>query len=145
MAYKYILVAVDLSDKSHFLIEKAVSLARPFNAKLALIHVDVYYNTYYSGLIETNLGFSRESITEEEERKLKELTDAAGYPVSKILSDRGDLGKALINAINKHNIDLVVCGHHKDFWSKLVSSARELFNNIQTDLLIIPIKDEGDE
>ncbi|MDR6255239.1 nucleotide-binding universal stress UspA family protein [Klebsiella variicola] len=39
MAYKHILIAVDLSPESKVLVEKAVSMARPYNAKVSLIHV----------------------------------------------------------------------------------------------------------
>ncbi len=44
MAYKHILIAVDLSPESKILVEKAVSMARPYNAKVSLIHVDVNYS-----------------------------------------------------------------------------------------------------
>ncbi len=40
MAYKHILIAVDLSP-GKVLVEEAVSMARPYNAKVSLIHVDV--------------------------------------------------------------------------------------------------------
>ncbi len=36
MSYKHILVAVDLSDDSKVLIKKAVSLAKPLDAKVSL-------------------------------------------------------------------------------------------------------------
>lgn len=55
MAYKHILIAVDLS-RSKVLVEKAVSMARPYNAKVSLIHVDVNYSDLYTGLIDVNLG-----------------------------------------------------------------------------------------
>ncbi len=35
MAYKHILIAVDLSPESKVLVEKAVSMARPYNAKVS--------------------------------------------------------------------------------------------------------------
>lgn len=47
MAYKHILIAVDLSPESKVLVEKAVSMARPYNAKVSLIHVDVNYSDLY--------------------------------------------------------------------------------------------------
>lgn len=34
-------------------------------------------------------------------------------------------------------MDLVVCGHHQDFWSKLMSSARQLINTVHVDMLIV--------
>ncbi|MEG1652564.1 MAG: universal stress protein, partial [Hafnia sp.] len=52
MAYKHILVAVDLSPESNILVEKAVSMARPYDAKVSLIHVDVNYSDLYTGLID---------------------------------------------------------------------------------------------
>jgi len=44
MAYKHILIAVDLSPESQLLVDKAVSLARPYDARISLIHVDVNYS-----------------------------------------------------------------------------------------------------
>ncbi|MEY0874458.1 universal stress protein, partial [Providencia manganoxydans] len=41
MAYKHILVAVDLSPESKVLLDKAVSMAKPYGAKVSMIHVDV--------------------------------------------------------------------------------------------------------
>jgi hypothetical protein len=38
------------------LVDKAVSMARPYNAKVSLIHVDVNYSDLYTGLIDVNLG-----------------------------------------------------------------------------------------
>lgn len=34
-------------------------------------------------------------------------------------------------------MDTVVCGHHQDFWSKLMSSARQLINTVHVDMLIV--------
>jgi universal stress protein A len=42
-------------------------------------------------------------------------------------------------------VDLVVCGHHQDFWSKLMSSARQLINTVHIDMLIVPLRDEDEE
>ena len=56
MAYKHILIAVDLSPESQLLVDKAVSLARPYDARISLIHVDVNYSDLYTGLIDVNLG-----------------------------------------------------------------------------------------
>ena len=53
--------------------------------------------------------------------------------------------KAAIYAIKKYDMDLVVCGHHQDFWSKLMSSARQLINTVHVDMLIVPLRDEEDE
>lgn len=43
---------------------------------------------------------------------------------------------------SKYDMDLVVCGHHQDFWSKLMSSARQLINTVHVDMLIVPLRDD---
>ena len=145
MTYKHILVAVDLSTESPLLLKKAVSLARPYNAKISLIHVDVNYSDLYTGLIEANLGYTQEHAHKETFKALKGLSDLTDYPVSLVLSEKGDLAKVLANTIKKYRIDLIVCGHHQDFWSKLMSSARQLLSTVHTDMLIVPLREDDDD
>lgn len=93
MAYKHILIAVDLSPESKVLVEKAVSMARPYNAKVSLIHVDVNYSDLYTGLIDVNLGDMQKRISEETHHALTELSTNAGYPITETLSGSGDTGR----------------------------------------------------
>ncbi|MBO1997828.1 universal stress protein UspA [Klebsiella pneumoniae] len=144
MAYKHILIAVDLSPESKVLVEKAVSMARPYNAKVSLIHVDVNYSDLYTGLIDVNLGDMQKRISEETHHALTELSTNAGYPITETLSGSGDLGRCWSMRL-KIRYGLVVCGHHQDFWSKLMSSARQLINTVHVDMLIVPLRDEEDE
>ncbi|MDR5611615.1 MAG: universal stress protein UspA [Arsenophonus sp.] len=141
MAYKHILVTVDLSPESKVLVDKAVSMAKPYNAKFSLIHVDVNYSDLYTGLIDVNLGDMEQRITKETHHALTKLAKEADYKIEKELSGRGDLGQVLVDAIKEYKVDLVVCGHHQDFWSKLMSSARQLINIVHVDMLIVPLKD----
>ena len=90
MAYKHILIAVDLSPESKVLVEKAVSMARPYNAKVSLIHVDVNYSDLYTGLIDVNLGDMQKRISEETHHALTELSTNAGYPITETLSGSGE-------------------------------------------------------
>ncbi|MBS9422586.1 universal stress protein UspA [Photorhabdus caribbeanensis] len=142
MAYKHILVAVDLSPESQVLVRKAVSMAKPDNAKISLIHVDVNYSDLYTGLIDVNLGDMQQRITDETRSALKALSADSGYDIQETLSGSGDLGQVLVDAIKKYDIDMVVCGHHQDFWSKLMSSARQLINTVHVDMLIVPLRDD---
>ncbi len=114
----------------------------PYNAKVSLIHVDVNYSDLYTGLIDVNLGDMQKRISEETHHALTELSTNAGYPITETLSGSGDLGQVLVDAIKKYDMDLVVCGHHQDFWSKLMSSARQLINTVHVDMLIVPLRDE---
>ncbi|VEA45003.1 universal stress protein A [Salmonella enterica subsp. arizonae] len=44
-------------------------MARPYNAKISLIHVDVNYSDLYTGLIDVNLGDMQKRISEEPTRR----------------------------------------------------------------------------
>ncbi|WMQ74708.1 MAG: Universal stress protein A [Sodalis sp.] len=144
MAYKHILIAVDLSPESNVLVEKAVSMARPYNAKVSLIHVDINYSNLYTDLIDVNFGDTQRRISEETQRAMTQLAQNANYPIAETLNGNGDLGQVLVDAINKYDVDLVLCGHHQDFWSKLMSSARQLINTVHVDMLIVPLSYDGD-
>lgn len=145
MAYQHILIPVDLSPESDLLVKKAVSMARPYDAKVSLIHVDVNYSDIYTGLINVDIHNMQKRISEETHNALKQLSTNAGYPITETLSGSGDLAQVLVEAIKKYEVDLVVCGHHQDFWSKLMSSARQLINTVHVDMLIVPLRDEDDD
>lgn len=142
MAYRHILVAVDLSPESKILIEKAASLARAANAKLSIIHADMSYSDLYTGLVDINIGNMQERLSQETHSALDELAQGAGYATSEVLSGNGDLAQVLTEAIERFDVDMVVCGHHQDFWSKLISSARQLINAVSCDVLIVPLRDD---
>ncbi|MGB5446516.1 MAG: universal stress protein [Psychromonas sp.] len=143
MSYKHILVAVDLSKSSEKVINKAVSLAKDANAKLSLIFVDV---NNVANLRVANLEVaSLPSIEEREEQlkiELQEFADQADYEFENVMVVMGDLKDKLATTVKKMDVDLLVCGHHHDFWSRLLSSVRKLINAVVTDFLIVYIEDE---
>lgn len=140
--YKHVLVALDLSDESPFLLEKAASVAKRNEAKLSVIHVDVNFSDLYTGLIDINMSSMQDRISSETQKALIQLAENASYPVSEKLSGSGDLGQVLSDAIEKYDVDLLVTGHHQDFWSKLMSSTRQVMNNITVDMLVVPLREE---
>ena len=73
MSYKHILVAVDLSDDSKVLIKKAVSLAKPLDAKVSFIHIDVNYAELYNGLIDLNMAEAQHQALEASSKQLQLL------------------------------------------------------------------------
>ncbi|QLB19977.1 universal stress protein [Mannheimia granulomatis] len=142
MMYKHILVAVDLSEESLVLARKGASLAAKCGAKLSLIHVDVNFSDLYTGLIDINMSSVQDGVVEETNTALAELAAKVNYPVSDCLNGTGDFSQVLQEAVEKHDVDLLVTGHHQDFWSKFMSSTRQVMNNISVDMLVVPLADE---
>ncbi|KLV07362.1 universal stress global response regulator UspA [Photobacterium aquae] len=140
MAYKHILVAIDLSDESLTLVTKAAELANALDAKLSLIHIDVNYAELYTGLIDINLADAQHKMADDAQKQLQALADKANCPVAHTLVGSGDLSDEICHAIQELDIELVVCGHHQDFWSKILSSAKQLINRSPVDMLMVPLK-----
>ena len=140
--YKHILVAVDLSEESPILLKKAVGIAKRHDAKLSIIHVDVNFSDLYTGLIDVNMSSMQDRISTETQKALLDLAESVDYKNKEKLSGSGDLGQVLSDAIEQYDVDLLVTGHHQDFWSKLMSSTRQVMNTIKIDLLVVPLRDE---
>lgn len=137
--YKHILVAVDLSEESLILLRKGASLAEKCNAKLSIIHVDVNFSDLYTGLIDINMSSVQDSVSEETGKALADLAQKVTYPVTERLNGSGDFSQVLEEAVDKYQIDLLITGHHQDFWSKFMSSTRQVMNNVSVDMLVVPL------
>jgi universal stress protein A len=125
MGYKHILVAVDLSQSSQIVIDKAISLAKDANCKLSFVFVD----------IDKVVLAQKEKLTLQKE--LQALADQSDYPITDTLVVIGDLHIKLSGIVKEMDIDLVVCGHHHNFLSRFFSSVPKLANAVETDLLVI--------
>ncbi|MGR2703246.1 universal stress protein [Vibrio campbellii] len=125
MSYAHILVAVDLSDSSRAVIEKAIAMARDARSKVSFVFVD----------------HDRVALESKDEQKLMQelqvLADQSGYPISETMVVVGDLHIKLAGVAKENDIDLVVCGHHHKFMSRLFSSIPKLANAIEADLLVV--------
>ncbi|GAM56298.1 stress protein A [Vibrio ishigakensis] len=139
MSYQHIVVAVDLGDHSEYLVKRAANLAKAVGAELSLIHIDVNYNNIYAGLIDVNLVDNQAAVTKHSTDKLQTLAEHVDYPIANVMVGRGDLAEELSDAIKKQGFDLVVCGHHHDFWGKLLSNTRHLVHDMPIDLLVVPL------
>ncbi len=140
--YKHILVAVDLSEESLVLLRKGAGIAEKCGAKLSIIHVDVNFSDLYTGLIDINMSAVQDSVSVETNKALDELAAKIDYPVAERLNGTGDFSQVLEEAVEKHNVDLLVTGHHQDFWSKFMSSTRQVMNSVAVDMLVVPLESE---
>ena len=138
--YQHILVAIDLRADNHPVLDKAIALAKTHSAKLSVIHVDVDLREIYTEMIDIDIGELQEHALTETRKKMEQVLAGLGFPLEKKLVISGDLGEQVNEAIARYGIDLLVCGHHQNFWSLLISSARQLMNQVECDMLVVPIK-----
>ena len=103
------------------MISKAVSLARGAQSKLSFIYVDASYVSTI-GLVKTAV----DKVEAEEkgilQKELQALAVQVDYPITNTLVVMGNLNDTLKTTVKEMDVDLLVCGHHHDFWSRLLSS-----------------------
>ena len=143
MSYNHILVAVDFAKENLEVIDKAIKLAEPSNTKISLIHLNnqITDEDNFGGLIDTDLAEIEPAHTTNAElaKKLDDLAESVDYPIENKFLVKGNINHGLEAPVKKAEIDLIICGHHHDFWSRLKPTASGLINTSPVDLLIVPL------
>lgn len=139
-SYQHILAAINLDEESGPVLQKAIALAKTHAAKLSVIHVDVDVKDLYTEMIDIDLNRVQDQVIQDAQQKLEQVLAGLDFPIEKKLILCGDLSERVNEAIEQFGVDLLVCGHHQSFWSLLVSSARQLMNHVECDMLVVPIR-----
>ncbi len=104
MSYSHLLVSVAVSPESHQLVARAVSIARPANARISLITLAAepeMYNQLAAPMLED----IREVLQEETHQFLQELVERADYPIHQTVIATGELSAHILDICQKENID----------------------------------------
>lgn len=146
MSYSHILVAVDFDKDNQEVIDKAVKLAKPLQAKLSLIHINqqVIGGSGFVGLVDVDLAGldPAEPMSEVLSKRLDTLAIDIDYPIVHKFVVNGDISHSMEEPVQEAGIDLIVCGHHHSFWSRLFPSIGGLVHTSPVDLLIVSLGDE---
>ncbi|MTH46510.1 universal stress protein UspC [Intestinirhabdus alba] len=139
MRYTHLLVAVAVAPESQRLLEKAITIARPLNARISLITLaaDPELYNHFAGPMLENI---REVMHEETRIFLDKLIEKADYPVGQTFICYGELSEHVLNVCRKHDVDLVVCGNHNhSFFSRASCSAKSVVSSSQADVLLVAL------
>lgn len=137
--YKHILVAVELSNESDALIDKAAIIAKQFHADVSLIYIDSAHGEIYSNLFDLNKPEDRGNVSDTTNTYFAQFIQRSEVPVKYALVGTGNISSKLPDVIDKYDIDLLICGHHHDFISQIISTSRQLINKSSVDILVQPI------
>ncbi|MGF1702171.1 universal stress protein [Photobacterium makurazakiensis] len=140
MKYKHILVALELSEESNVLIDRAVFLAKLLNADLSFIHIDGTHGEIYPELVDIKADANNRPLNERSMTQLNGFLEQSDYPVKHFLVGTGDLSDKLSDTIPEYGVELLICGHHHDFWSKIISYSKHLIHKSTVDILVVPIQ-----
>lgn len=145
MNYQHILVALELTEDNKKLIDKAVSMAKTFNADVSFVHVAGAVGEIYSELIDIQENPDQKPLNQYSNELLHEFQkytkqEHPDFAVKHFWVGTGNLSNKLKKMIEHNKYDLLICGHHHDFWSGIVSYSRDLINKSPVDILVVPIK-----
>ena len=139
MKYKHILVALELSEETNVLIDRAVFLAKLLNAEVSFVHIDGTHGEIYPELIDIKKSPDETPLGEPKMEQLRAFDTNTDYPIKHFLIGTGDLSSKLQDIIQDNGVELIICGHHHDFWSKIISYSKHLINKSPVDILVVPI------
>lgn len=139
MGYSNVLVAVALSPDSQQLVDKAVSIVRPYNGRVSLITLTTEPEMY-SSYAAPMLGDLRSVLQEEAQLFMDELALNADYPIENRTVVHGEFADSMAYVCQQQHIDLVICGNHSTrLMNKFSCSAARLINTSMVDVLIVPL------
>ncbi|MGK9175490.1 universal stress protein UspC [Yokenella regensburgei] len=139
MSYSHLLVAVSVSPESHRLVAKAVSIARPFQARLSLITL-MADPEMYNHLVAPMMENVRDVLKEETQQFVNELVSRADYPIGQTIMASGELSEHIRHTCRTQGVDLVIYGNHNQgFFSRATCSAKSIVGSSGVDVLLVPL------
>ncbi|EEX94825.1 universal stress protein A [Vibrio orientalis CIP 102891 = ATCC 33934] len=139
MRYTHILVALERTDESKMLIDRASYIAELTNAYVSFVHIDGSHGEIYPELVDIQLDSEEHPLGEKTIKEIREFEAYSEQPIKHILVGTGDLAEKLQETITANHIDLLICGHHHDFWSKIASYSKHLVDKSPIDILVVPM------
>ncbi len=156
---KRILVAIDLSDVTAYMLDVASELASEFDARLYLVHVAKVPHTYVAHGGGAQFGFdpaysvlSRDEIAHQlrdEHRELQEYgarLEDEGVQVAALLLPGDPVGK-IVEEAEKLDVDLIVMGSHGHgaIYELLVGSVTEgVLRKARRPVLVVPSEHDAE-
>ena len=140
--YKNILVAVDLSDDSPLVLDKALSIAKQGHAELSLVHVmepiAVGYAVEVTGIDIEGL---HAEAAKHARTALLEMGATVDIPTRRLHNLLGNPAREIRELAKEVKADLVVMGGHgKHGWDLLFGSTSSgVTHGVSCDLLIVRI------
>jgi universal stress protein A len=141
--YRKILVAVDLSDESAVIIDKARHIARPDDAEMHLVHVQAPLAVSYAlDLPSINLADLQIEMVEEARKQLLELGASLELPAKNMHNLVGTPAREIRELAKQLGADLIVTGGHGKHGLDLLlgSTSTGVAHGVSCDLLIVKLQ-----
>ena len=142
--YNHILLAVDLSEASHQLVEKVRIIAQSCQSDLSLINVIEPLSFAYGGDVPMDLTAIQEQLDEHAQEKIRKFSAALDYPIKHQHIVSGHTESEIHRIAEETNCDLIVVGSHgrQGLALLLGSTANGVLHGANCDVLAIRLAEE---
>ncbi len=140
-AYKTLLMAVDLSDESGDVAERAAALASANDAKLHIIHVIEPLSFAYGGDIPMDFSGIQEEIHQQAKQQLSSFASGCDIPEANQHIVLGRPEVEIHNMAEEVGADLIVVGSHGRYGLALLmgSTANGVLHGATCDVLAVRV------
>ena len=142
--YKNILIAVDLTQDSAMIVDKARNLAKQYEAELSMVHViEPIAVGYAVEVTSVDIEGLHEEVTKQAKSSLKNLGGSVDIPEHRLHTGLGQPAREIRELARKIEADLIIMGGHgKHGWELLFgSTSASVTHGAGCDLLIVHIED----
>lgn len=143
--YEKVLLALDLSEESEQLRDKAALIAKQNNASLYLIHVVEPLSFAYGGDVPVDIAAINEQLNQHAQERLERFAEKLDYPVERLIIVTGQTESEVHRCADDLGIDLVLVGSHGRHGLALLlgSTANGILHGANCDVLAIRIKEQS--
>lgn len=139
--YKHMLLAVDLTEESNPVAERAAALAAQTQAKLSIIHVIEPINFAYGGDIPMDLTAIQDQLDEHARQKLTEFAKPYNIPEQNQHTLVGLPQNEIHRIAKEEDVDLIIVGSHGRHGLSLLlgSTANGVLHGATCDVLAVRV------
>ena len=137
--YKRIIAAIDLSDESDAVLQRACEVAQQNSAELSLVHVVEIISYAYGGEMPVDIADIQNQVENHAERRIKEIADRLDYPITQTLVATGNTGSEVHSVAQQLDADLIIIGSHGRHGISLLlgSTANGVLHGANCDILAV--------
>jgi len=141
MGYRHIMLAVDLTEDSDQIAQKAKTIASLTGAKISTVHVIEPINFAYGGDIPMDLTTIQTQLEEHAQNRLNEFVKNNGLPVEGNRVIAGLPQSEIHRLAEEDDIDLIVIGSHGRHGLALLlgSTSNGVLHGAKCDVLAVHI------
>ncbi|MEL0638406.1 MULTISPECIES: universal stress protein [Marinomonas] len=144
MLYKKILLAVDLTDESIKVANKAASLCLPLGAELVIVHVIESLNYAYGGDVPIDITDIQQQLHDAAKERMSILEEQLDVPVKEACVVQGGIESEIHRIAEERQVDLIVVGSHGRHGLALLlgSTANGVLHGAPCDVLAVRVQKE---